>query len=72
VLKAVSLINGLSYLFPADASAINHMATDAGNSTFDALIHTQLNVDTGSAPGPQVGQPVVARAEADGEANGAN
>jgi hypothetical protein len=66
VLKAVSLIIGLSYLFPADASAINNMAMDAGNSTFDALIHSQLNIDTGSAPGPQVGQQVVARVEADG------
>jgi hypothetical protein len=65
VLKAVSLISGLSHLFPADAFAINNMATDAGNSTFDALIHTQLSVDTGSASGPQVGQQVVAHAEAD-------
>ena len=64
MLNAVSLISGLSYLFPADASTINNMATDAGNSTFDALI--QLNIDMGSALGPQVGQQVVARAEADG------
>ena len=66
MLRAVSLISGFSYLFPADASAINNMATDDGNSTFDALIRTQFDVDTGMAPGAQVGKQVVARAEAHG------
>jgi len=42
------------------------MATDAGNSTFDALIHTPLDVNVGLALGGQVGQQVVARAQADG------
>ena len=56
----------LSYLFPADASALKSMASDAGTSTFDALIHTQLDVSTGLTLGGQVGQQVVARAQADG------
>ena len=56
----------MSYLFPADASALKTMATDAGNSTFDALIHTPLDVNVGLALGGQVGQQVVARAQADG------
>jgi len=42
------------------------MATDAGNSTFDALIHTQLDVTTGLTLGGQVGQQVVAHAQGDG------
>ena len=42
------------------------MANDAGNSTFDALIHTQLDVKTGLTLGDQVGQQVVAKAQADG------
>jgi membrane-associated phospholipid phosphatase len=56
----------MSYLFPADAPAFKTMATDAGTSTFDALIHTQLDVSTGLTLGGQVGQQVVARAQADG------
>ncbi len=56
----------MSYLFPADASALLTMAMDAGNSTFDALIHTQLDVSTGLALGLQVGQQVVAHAQTDG------
>jgi hypothetical protein len=42
------------------------MATDAGNSTFDALIHTQLDVTVGLTLGGQVGRHVVARAQSDG------
>ena len=56
----------MSYLFPADATALTGMATDAGNSTFDALIHTQLDVSTGATLGGQVGQQVVAHAQTDG------
>jgi hypothetical protein len=56
----------MSYLFPSDAQALNDMANDAGNSTFDALIHTPLDVQTGLTLGGQVGQQVVARAQADG------
>uniref|UniRef100_Q01W83 Phosphoesterase, PA-phosphatase related n=1 Tax=Solibacter usitatus (strain Ellin6076) TaxID=234267 RepID=Q01W83_SOLUE len=56
----------LSYLYPADAQALQSMAADAGNSTFDALIHTQLDVSTGLTLGGQVGQQVVARAQKDG------
>jgi membrane-associated phospholipid phosphatase len=56
----------LSYLFPGDAAALNIMASDAGASTFDALIHTQLDVSTGLTLGSQVGLQVVARAQSDG------
>jgi membrane-associated phospholipid phosphatase len=56
----------LSFLFPADAAALTNMAADAGNSTFDALIHTQLDVNTGLSLGARVGQQVVARAQTDG------
>jgi membrane-associated phospholipid phosphatase len=56
----------LAYLFPADATALNTMATDGGISTFDARIHTQLDVSVGLTLGGQVGQAVVARAQADG------
>jgi membrane-associated phospholipid phosphatase len=56
----------MSYLFPADATALTGMASDAGNSTFDALIHTQLDVSAGSTLGGQVGRQVVARAQTDG------
>jgi membrane-associated phospholipid phosphatase len=56
----------LSYLFPSDAAALNSMANDAGTSTFDALIHTQLDVSTGLSLGGQVGQQVVVRAQGDG------
>lgn len=56
----------MSYLFPADANALNRLASDAGNSTFDALIHTQLDVSAGLALGQEVGQQVVARARTDG------
>jgi membrane-associated phospholipid phosphatase len=56
----------MSYLFPADASALASMAIDAGNSTFDALIHTQLDVKVGLTLGGQVGQQVVTHAQSDG------
>jgi membrane-associated phospholipid phosphatase len=56
----------LSYLFPADSTALGAMSNDAGTSTFDALIHTQLDVSTGFSLGGQVGQQVVARGRADG------
>lgn len=56
----------MSYLFPSDAAALNSMAGDAGTSTFDALIHTQLDVSTGLSLGGQAGQQVVARAQGDG------
>ena len=56
----------MAYLYPVDAQALQTMATDAGNSTFDALIHTQLDVNVGLMLGGQVGQQVVARAQSDG------
>jgi membrane-associated phospholipid phosphatase len=56
----------MSYLFPADGSTFKAMATDAGTSTFDALIHTQLDVSAGLTLGDQVGQQAVARARGDG------
>ena len=56
----------MSYLFPSDAQSFTAMANDAGTSTFDAEIHTQLDVSTGLALGDQVGQQVVARARKDG------
>ena len=56
----------LAYLFPSDADALNAMAVDAGTSTFDALIHTQLDVSTGLMLGNQVAQQVVGRAQSDG------
>ena len=56
----------MAYLYPVDAQALQTMANDAGNSTFDALIHTQLDVNVGLTLGGQVGQQVVARAQSDG------
>jgi membrane-associated phospholipid phosphatase len=56
----------MSVLFPTDAALFASMANDAGTSTFDALIHTQLDVSQGLALGTQVGQKVGARASADG------
>jgi membrane-associated phospholipid phosphatase len=56
----------MSLLFPNDAALFTSMANDAGTSTFDALIHTQLDVSQGLALGTQVGQKVAARASADG------
>lgn len=56
----------MSFLFPSDASILAAMATDAGTSTFDAVIHTQLDVSTGLAVGAQVGQQVVLHAQSDG------
>jgi membrane-associated phospholipid phosphatase len=56
----------MAYLFPADAAALSNMGSDAGTSTFDALIHTQLDVSIGLTLGGQVGQQVVTHAQADG------
>ena len=56
----------MSVLFPDDASLFTFHANDAGTSTFDAGIHTQLDVKTGLTLGGQVGQQVVARAQVDG------
>ena len=56
----------MAYLYPNDAQALQSMAIDAGNSTFDALIHTQLDVTVGLTLGSQVGRHVVARAQSDG------
>ena len=42
------------------------MAQDAGNSTFYAAIHTMFDVSQGLAPGDQVAQQVVKRAQTDG------
>ena len=56
----------MSYLFPAEAQGFSAMSTDAGTSTFDAGIHTQLDVQAGFALGGQVGQQVVEHAQTDG------
>ena len=56
----------MSALFPADTALFNTMANDAGNSTFDAGIHTQLDVSQGLALGTKVGQAVAVRAQSDG------
>jgi hypothetical protein len=56
----------MAYLYPVDALTLQTLAADAGNSTFDALIHTQLDVNVGLTLGGQVGQQVVARAQSDG------
>jgi hypothetical protein len=56
----------MSALFPEDAQLFTSMASDAGTSTFDAGIHTPLDVSDGLKLGTQVGQKVAARASADG------
>jgi membrane-associated phospholipid phosphatase len=56
----------LGYLFPDEAQFFNDRAQEAGTSTFDAGIHTQLDVSTGLSLGQQVGAAVVARASQDG------
>jgi membrane-associated phospholipid phosphatase len=56
----------MSFLFPADQQTFTVMANDGGTSTFDALIHTQLDVSQGLMLGGQVGQKAVARASTDG------
>jgi membrane-associated phospholipid phosphatase len=56
----------MSVLFPNDATLFTSMANDAGNSTFDALIHTQFDVSQGLMLGTQVGQKLATRASADG------
>jgi membrane-associated phospholipid phosphatase len=56
----------MSALFPSDATLFTSMANDAGTSTFDALIHTQLDVSQGLSLGMQVGQKLATRASTDG------
>jgi membrane-associated phospholipid phosphatase len=56
----------MSALFPNDAPLFTSMANDAGTSTFDAGIHTPLDVNDGLKLGTQVGQKVADRASADG------
>jgi hypothetical protein len=56
----------MSFLFPADSAAFAQMANDAGTSTFDAEIHTQLDVSAGLALGNDVGVKVAGRAQSDG------
>jgi membrane-associated phospholipid phosphatase len=56
----------MSALFPDDAHSFATTANAAGTSTFDAGIHTQLDVSQGLLLGAQVGQAIVARASADG------
>jgi hypothetical protein len=56
----------LSELFPNDAAMFAVMAQDAGDSTFDAAIHTMFDVAQGLALGRQVGQQVALRAQSDG------
>jgi membrane-associated phospholipid phosphatase len=45
----------MSVLFPADARSFTGMANDAGTSTFDAAIHTQLDVSQGVGAGNSSG-----------------
>jgi membrane-associated phospholipid phosphatase len=56
----------MSFLFPGDSQAFSQMASDAGTSTFDAGIHTPLDVSKGLSLGSSVGQKVAARAQSDG------
>ena len=56
----------MSALFPNDALLFTSMANDAGTSTFDAGIHTPLDVSAGLKLGTEVGQSIVARASEDG------
>ena len=56
----------MSVLFPNDATLFTSMANDAGNSTFDAQIHTQLDVSQGLMLGTEVGQKIATRASSDG------
>jgi membrane-associated phospholipid phosphatase len=56
----------MEYLFPAESDFFGAKANEAGESTFDAGIHFQIDVDQGLALGGLVGQAVVARAQADG------
>jgi len=56
----------MSALFPSDAPLFTSMANDAGTSTFDAGIHTQLDVSEGLKLGTQVGQKIAERASGDG------
>ncbi len=56
----------MAFLFPDEAVDFRALAADAGTSTFDALIHTQLDVSVGLRLGEQVGSQVVTRAQSDG------
>jgi membrane-associated phospholipid phosphatase len=56
----------MSLLFPDDALVFRSMANDAGTSTFDAGIHTQLDVVDGLKLGTLVGQKIADRAAQDG------
>jgi membrane-associated phospholipid phosphatase len=56
----------MDYLFPAESSFFDAKALEAGESTFDAGIHFQIDVDQGLALGALAGQAVVSRAQADG------
>jgi membrane-associated phospholipid phosphatase len=56
----------MSLLFASDQQSFASMANDAGTSTFDALIHTQLDVSQGLMLGSSVGQAIVTRAQNDG------
>jgi hypothetical protein len=56
----------MSALFPADAPLFTATANSAGTSTFDAGIHTPLDVSDGLNLGTQIGQKIAARASADG------
>jgi membrane-associated phospholipid phosphatase len=56
----------MTQLFPDDAPFFATTANAAGNSTFDAEIHTQYDVSQGMSLGTQVGQRIAARASADG------
>jgi membrane-associated phospholipid phosphatase len=56
----------LSLFFPADSQPFSQMANDAGTSTFDAAIHTPLDVSQGLALGTAVGGKIAARAQSDG------
>jgi membrane-associated phospholipid phosphatase len=56
----------MSFLFPDNAQFFATTANAAGTSTFDAAIHTQLDVSQGLMLGGQVGQKIAARASTDG------
>jgi membrane-associated phospholipid phosphatase len=56
----------LAYLFPQDATELNALGTEAGESRIWAGIHYRSDVDTGLALGRAVAKLVIERAKSDG------
>ena len=56
----------LAYLFPHDASALNALGNEAGESRLWAGIHFRSDIDTGLALGRAIAKLVIERAKKDG------